>query len=130
MTSDAANISAIETFLESKLKGVVSDNVYAGTLPSTLPTDKKDFVVIDCASALHDFSAYAKGIVNIFMYAMPSAMGTKNVPQLSQMEQKYNKFLAETDDEIYAITESYRYTDYDSNYGMHYIISAINLIVK
>jgi hypothetical protein len=130
---EEAFISQIESYLADKLK-VVSDYVYAGTLPSTLPTTLKKgqygFVVVDCATAIYDLDAYSRGMVNIFMYAQPTSSGRKNVNALYQLEKSYESFLADSDNDFYSITESYRTTDYDSTYGLHYIISAINLIVK
>jgi hypothetical protein len=38
--------------------------------------------------------------------------------------------LSDCDSDDYTITEVYRTTDYDSTYGMDFIYSAINLIVK
>jgi hypothetical protein len=126
--NEAAYISSIETYLEQKLR-VVSDNVYAGTLPSTLPTGTSDFVLIDCNSDIYDQNAYDNGVVAIYLYAMPSGK-TKNVPLLSRMEKAYDQFLEDSDNENYVINQISRKSGYESTYGMHFIYSAINLIVK
>jgi hypothetical protein len=131
MTNEAANISMIESYLVEKL-GSVSECVYAGSLPATLPktAPKYGYVVADCASAIRDYRGYQQGMVNIYLYAKPTKQGTKNVNALYNLEKLYNEFLNTNEDGTYAVTESYRMTDYDSNYGLYYIISAINLIVK
>lgn len=128
--NDNANISAIETYLDKILKGKVSKNVYAGTLPNTLPEGLTDCVLIDCGNAISDYNAYAKGIVNIFLYAQPTSNGRKNVALLSQLERKLNQVLEYNVDPTYVLTTLYRDSDYDTNYNMHYIIVAVNLIIK
>jgi hypothetical protein len=104
--------------------------VYAGHLPSTLPTDKIDFVVIDCSATIYDYSAYQKGTFAIYLYAMPTAK-TKNVAKLAEMEEKYyNEFLPSCDNDDYSFVEIGHQTDYDSTYGMDFIYSLVNIIVK
>jgi hypothetical protein len=134
MISEEAYISRIESYLMEKLKVVSTNYVYAGNLPSTLPTklktDEVGFVVVDCATAMRDYDAYVKGMVNIYLYAPPTSTGGKNVAALYKLEQRYREFLESSDTDTYVVEESYRLTDYDSNYGTYFIISAINLIVK
>jgi hypothetical protein len=126
---DAAYISKIEDYLYQKLK-VVSKNVYAGHLPSTLPSSKTTFVVIDCSGAIYDNDAYHSGVIAIYLYAAPSS-NLKNVAKLYEMEKKYTEdFLANSDNENYSIVELTRKTDYDSSYGLDFIYSAINIIIK
>ena len=48
------NISSIETYLDKIIKGKVSKNVFAGTLPNTITDDTKDLVLIDCGNAIND----------------------------------------------------------------------------
>lgn len=129
MINEYTTISKLETYLDSKLRSVCK-NVYAGTLPSTLDNGTESMVVIDCGGALEDKGGYRKGTANIFLYAAPTKQGRKNVALFSKLETAYNEFLADCDNEHYAISEIYRSTDYDSNYNMHYIISAINIIIS
>lgn len=128
--NDNFNISSIETYLDKIIKGKVSKNVYAGTLPNTLPEEMVDCVLIDCGSAINDRGPYAKGVVNIFLYAQPTSNGRKNVPVLSRMEKAMNKVLEETVGDAYVLTQLYKDSDYDTNYNMHYIIVAVNLIIR
>jgi hypothetical protein len=124
----AAYISRIESYLVGKLKSV-SKNVYAGTLPSTLPTNQTTFVVVDCAAQVYDKNAYADSVVGIYLYATPSA-NKKNVSALYKMEIAFEEFLEDSDSDEYVVTEIGRKTDYDTSYNMHYIYVALNLIVK
>lgn len=127
--NEAADISMIESYLAEKLK-VVSENIYAGHLPSTLPTDQKEFVVIDCSTEIYDYDAYNGGTVAIYLYTMPTSK-VKNVPLLHTMEKAYReKFLTDCDSDDYSITQIGKKTGYDSDYGMDFIYMAINLIVK
>jgi hypothetical protein len=129
MSNRNANISKIETYLDSILKGKVSDLCYAGTLPSTLNTNATDMVLIDCGMAVNDYNSHCKGAVNIFLYAKPTSTGRKNVTLLSKMEKAFDEVLDNQESEIYKISELYRMSDYDTVYNMHYIIIAINLII-
>lgn len=133
MINDYINISTIESHLDAVIGKTVSDQVYAGTLPSTLEEDVTGYVVIDCGNAIRDLHAYGEGIVNIYLYARPDG-GVKNVAELSKMEAAFMKALREDafDAEHYSVARELDYQDtgYDSTYGMHYIIKAIHLIVK
>jgi hypothetical protein len=129
------SISEIEDHLYRKLKAVsdsvVFTDVYAGTLPSTLTKGVDNFVLIDCENAIYGNGAYSKGTIGIYLYALPSGK-VKNVDTLYLMEQAYDKFLDNNDgddEEEYHFAELYRKSGYDSSYGMHYVFSAINLIV-
>lgn len=124
------NISAIETFFDKILKKKVSEHIFAGTLPNTLSEGLTDCVLIDCGSTISDKGPYAKGVVNIFLYAQPTSNGRKNVALLSKMEKALNTVLEETVDETYMITPLYRDSDYDSTYNMHFNIVAVNLIIR
>jgi hypothetical protein len=125
----ARYISSIETYLQQKLK-VVSKNVYAGHLPSTLPTDKSDFIVIDCSASIYDYDAYEGGTLAIYLYAMPTAR-TKNVAKLAELEDKYyTEFLPNCDSEDYVFSEVSHQTDYNSTYGMDFIYSLLHITIK
>ncbi len=130
MINDNLNISTIETYLDKIIKGKVSKNVFAGTLPNTISDDTKDLVLIDCGNAINDLDAYGKGTVNIFLYARPTANGRKNVAQLSKMEKAMNNVIDESNDDRYALAQLYKATDYDTALNWHYIIVALNLIIR
>lgn len=63
MNKDNINISKIETYLNSIIDNVVSQNTYAGTLPDVTKSDWTDMVLIDCNSAIQDMNAYGRGVV-------------------------------------------------------------------
>lgn len=131
MTTDYINISSIETHLNKILSKQVCKHCYATTLPATLSEDNSAYVVIDCANSINDFNAYAKGIVNIYLYAKPIGNGLKNVAELSKLEKSFNKLLQEDafDTEHYSVAREliYSNTDYDNTYNMHFIIKAIQI---
>ena len=128
--NDNLNISSIETYLDKIIKGKVSKTVYAGTLPNTISDDTKDLVLIDCGNAVKDLSAYGKGTINVYLYAHPTANGRKNVAQLSKMEKAMNAVLDGANDDRYVLTQLYKATDYDSAINWHFIIVALNIIIK
>lgn len=130
MINDNLNISTIETYLDKIIKGKVSKNVFAGTLPNTIDDTVKDLVLIDCGNAINDLDAYGKGTVNVYLYAHPTANGRKNVAQLSKMEKAMYAVLDGANDNRYALAQLYKATDYDSALNWHYIIVALNLIIK
>lgn len=130
MINDNLNISSIETYLDRILKGKVSKNVFAGTLPNTLSDDTKDLVLIDVVS-INDRGSYGKGMVNIFLYSKPTENGRKNVAQLQKMEKSMNVLLESIDSDVYTFTRAYPSTqDYDSSLNWHYIVVGLNIIVK
>lgn len=124
------NISSIETYLDKIIKGKVSKTVFAGTLPNTISDDTKDLVLIDCGNAVKDLSAYGKGTINVYLYAHPTANGRKNVAQLSKMEKAMNTVLDGANDDRYVLTQLYKATDYDSAINWHFIIVALNIIIR
>lgn len=124
------NISTIETYLDNIIKDKVSKNVFAGTLPNTLTDSVKDLVLIDCGSAIDNHNAYGKGTINIFLYAKPTANGRKNVAQLSKMEKNMDTVLNVANDERYTLELLYKLSDYDSAMNWHYIVVALNIIIK
>ena len=128
--NDNLNISSIETYLDKIIKGKVSKTVYAGTLPNAISDDTKDLVLIDCGNAVKDLSAYGKGTINVYLYAHPTANGRKNVAQLSKMEKAMNAVLDGANDDRYILKQLYKATDYDSAINWHFIIVALNIIIK
>lgn len=133
MNNDYINISSIETHFEQVLSKNVCQRCYAGTLPSTLTEKTDDYVVIDAGAGIRDLHAYGSGIVNIFLYAMPSGNGIKNVAVLQQLEKAMNKAIRKNmfDSEYYSVADTYAYEDtgFDSTYGMHYVVKAVYLTI-
>lgn len=130
MKNEHYSISQILNDLYMPFYQTVSNNVYYGTLPSTLGSKENDLVLIDCGSAITDLNAYGKGVINVFLYAQPLSSGRMNLGKLSTMEAAFDKVLETLDNEHYTFAELYRDTDYNSTYNMHYIIIALNIIIK
>lgn len=130
MINDNLNISTIETYLDKIIKGKVSKNVYASTLPNTIEDSVKDLVLIDCGNAISDLDAYGKGTINVYLYSHPTANGRKNVAQLSKMEKAFATVLDTASDERYSLTQLYKTSDYDTALNWHYIVVGLNIIVK
>lgn len=114
-----ANTSKVEEFIYSLLSGVVSDNVFAGNLPSTISENWNDMIVIDCDLPITDYGCYSVSTIYIFLYARPHEDGSKNVPLLAQMEESLNTVLDKVDDTHYTVSRQSNGADYDSNINWH-----------
>lgn len=119
MNKDNINISKIETYLNSIIDNVVSNNTYAGTLPDTIKSDWTDMCLIDCGPAISDFTAYGKGVVLIWLYTKPRGDGAKNTAIMSQMERKLNEVIKNASDSTYQISRRCTYSDYDADRKWH-----------
>lgn len=133
MTNDSINISVILTHLEGVIRENVCRKSFAVTLPSTLSEKTVSYVLIESANAVYDYSAYGRGIVNIYLYARPIGNGQMNVAALSKLEKAFDKAMQEDlfDNEHYKVAREVAYSNsgYDNTYGMHYIIKAIRLTI-
>lgn len=133
MNNDNINISSILTHLDKVIRKHVCKQCYAGTLPSTLSEKVTSYVLIEPVNAIYDYSAYGKGIINIYLYAKPFAKGIMNVAELSKLEKALSKAMNEDlfDSDAYKVPRETAYSDsgYDSTYGMHYIIKAIRVTI-
>ena len=119
MNKDNINISKIETYLNSIIDNVVSQNTYAGTLPDTINSKWSDMCLIDCGHAIRDLNAYGQGSVLIWLYAKPRGDGAKNTAKMSQMERKLNEVIKNASDSTYTISRRNTYSDYDDNRKWH-----------
>ena len=111
MNKDNLNISKIETYLAGIIDNVVSDNTYAGSLPTTINAAWSDMVLIDCANAITDMEAYGKGVVLVWLYAKPRTDGTKNVALMSKLEKKLNDVINAANDRHYIISRRDTFND-------------------
>ena len=110
MNKDNLNISKIETYLAGIIDNVVSDNTYAGTLPTTINSAWSDMVLI-------------------WLYAKPRTDGTKNVALMSQLEKKLNEVIGAADDRHYIISRRDTFTDYDDARKWHCNIVELNITI-
>lgn len=121
------NISQIENYLYIKLNKVVSNNVFAGSLPSTISSTWNDMVAIDCGNAIIDMDAFGYGTILIFLYAKP-INGKKNVKALDKMETALNDVVQNSTSNKYILDFRNRYADYDANRNLH--CNIVELIIK
>lgn len=130
MNKDNINISKIETYLNSIIDNVVSQNTYAGTLPDTINSKWTDMCLIDCGHAIRDLDAYGQGSVLIWLYTKPRGDGAKNTALMSQMERKLNEVIKNASSSTYMISRGNTYSDYDDNRKWHCnIVELIILVV-
>lgn len=126
------NISSIETFYNEILDNDISQNVFPGTLPSTINDSWKDMAVVSCNTAIRDYNAYASGIVDVYLYAKPLSNGAKNVTVMSKMEKRLNEIIKEQAglNPHYKIHREETRTDYDATRNLHVnIVRIFTLII-
>lgn len=125
-----ANTSKVEEYLYSILNGAVSDQTFAGTLPSSIDSAWNDMVLIDCDLPMTDYGPYSSATVYVFLYARPNANGSKNVPLLAQMEDKLCDVLDSISDAHYSVNRMSNGADYDTNIQWHRNFVYFNLIIN
>lgn len=129
MNKNNLNISKIESYLNSIIDNVVSNQTYVGRLPDTLESDWKDMCLIDCGSAIADYDAYGSGVVLIWLYAKPLSDGSKNVAVMSALEQKLTDVITNAKSSTYQINRRNTYTDYDTERKWHCNIVELNITI-
>ena len=127
MNKENINISKIETYLNSIIDNVVSNNTYVGTLPDTIKSDWEDMCLIDCSTAIADMYAFGGGVVLVWLYARPLASGAKNVARMAALESKLNEVIAGATSRTYQINRRNTYADYDTERKWHCNIVELNL---
>lgn len=131
MNKNNLNISKIETYLNSILDNVVSNNTFFTALPNASvvkSSDWQDMVMIAIPEGIRDFEAYGSGSVFIYLYARPLESGKKNVAKMSQLEQILNEVIAEAKDKTYHISRNDVHTTYDEDIDWH--CNVVELILK
>lgn len=124
-----ANTSRVEEYLYSIMNGAVSDQTFAGTLPSSIDSAWNDMVLIDCDLPMTDYGPYSSATVYVFLYARPNANGSKNVPLLAQMEDKLCDVLDSIYDDHYSVERLSNGADYDTTLQWHRNFVYFNLII-
>lgn len=131
MDRNNLNISKIETYLNSIVDGVVSNNTFFTALPDKSVVDASDWtdmVLIDFPMGIKDLEAMGKGEVDIVLYARPLESGKKNVAKMSQLETKLNEVVANANDKNYQITRDDAHSMYDTDIKWH--CNVITYILK
>lgn len=129
MDSNYLNISKIETYIVGIIDNVVSDNTFAGTLPTTINAAWSDMVLVDCVNAIGDLDALGKGVVLVWLYAKPRTDGTKNVALMSKLEKKLNDVINAANDRHYIISRRDTYSEYDEARKWHCNIVELNITI-
>lgn len=131
MNKDNLNISKIETYLNSIVDGVVSNNTFFTALPDKSvidASDWQDMVMIAIPEGIRDFEAYGSGSVFIYLYARPLESGKKNVAKMSQLEIELNDVIANAKDKNYHISRNDVHTTYDEDIKWH--CNVVEIILK
>lgn len=128
-TNRYANTSKVEEYLYGILQGAVSDQTFAGTLPSAIGNDWNDMVLIDCDLPMTDYGTYSSATVYIFLYARPNADGSKNVHIMDQLEDKLCDVLDSIHHDHYSVDRISNGADYDTTINWHRNFVYFNLII-
>lgn len=131
MNKNNLNISKIETYLNSIIDNVVSNNTFFTKLPEASIVSNsswEDMVLIDIPDGIKDFEAYGQGYVFIALYAKPFDDGKKNVAKMSELETKLNDVIYNANDKNYHIYRNDVHTSYDEDINWH--CNVVELILK
>jgi hypothetical protein len=122
MNKNNLNISKIETYLNSILDKVVSDNTFFGYIPDASvikSTSWTDMCLVEIPNGIRDMDAYGQGTVLVWLYARPLESGRKNVAKMSELEQKLNDAIKQSSGDKYYIQRRMTFTDYDTEIKWH-----------
>ena len=131
MNKNSLNISKIETYLNSIIDNIVSNNTFFTALPDASvikSSDWTDMVLIDFPMGIKDFEAYGQGEVDIVLYARPLESGKKNVAKMSQLEIKLNEVVENANDKTYVLVRDDAHSMYDTDINWH--CNVITYILK
>ena len=131
MDRNNLNISKIETYLNSILDNVVSNNTFFAALPDASvvkSSNWQDMVMIAIPEGVRDFEAYGSGSVFIYLYARPLESGKKNVAKMSELETRLNDVIANAKDKTYHISRNDVHTTYDEEIDWH--CNVVEIILK
>ena len=132
MDKQNLNISKIETYLNSILDGVVSDNTFFTTYPNVSmvkASDWKDMVLVDIPSGVRDMDAMGAGTIFIGLYVRPFESGKKNVAKMSELEDKLNEVLENARDSRYMLKRSDVHSTYDDDIDWHCNVVELTILV-
>lgn len=131
MNKNNLNISKIETYLNSIIDNVVSNNTFFTALPDSAvikASNWQDMVLIEIPEGIKDFEAYGQGYVFICLYARPMESGKKNVGLMSELETKLNKVIEDADDKNYHIARTDVHTSFDDDINWH--CNVVEIVLK
>ena len=131
MDKNNLNISKIETYLNSVVDNVVSNNTFFTALPDTSivkSSNWTDMVLIDFPIGIKDLEAYGRGEVDIILYARPLESGKKNVAKMAQLETRLNDAIANATSTSYQLVRDDARSLYDTAIDWH--CNVITFILK
>jgi hypothetical protein len=131
MNANNLNISKIETYLNSILDNVVSNNTFFGYMPDASivkSSDWQDMVMVEIPNGVRDMDAYGQGTVLVWLYARPLESGRKNVAKMSVLEDRLNDVIANNKDKNYQISRRMTFTDYNTDIDWH--CNVVEIILK
>lgn len=131
MDKNSLNISKIETYLNSIVDNVVSNNTFFTTIPDASvvkSSDWTDMVLVDFPVGVKDLEAYGRGEVDIILYARPLESGKKNVAKMSELETKLNEAIANASSVNYQLVREDAHSMYDADIDWH--CNVITYIIK
>ena len=126
------NISRIETYLNSILDNVVSDNVFFAALPDASiikSSNWTDMVMVAIPDGIKDFDAYGVGSVFIYLYARPLESGRKNVAKMSQLETSLNTVIETASNSDFHIVRNDAHSTYVDEINWHCNVIEIILTI-
>ena len=129
MTGKWLNISYIEDFFYTLFQNKALGEVNVGSkLPDTLSKAATRMTLVDCGN-MRDLDAYGSGVVLVYLFSKSDGNGKKSVPTMAEMEETVRLLVEKSRHEHYVISRGATYSDYDSNYDMHYNVVEINLTI-
>lgn len=128
MEKNNINVSEIETFLDSLLRGSVSNQVYPDDIPDSISDDWDDMVIFDCSN-IHDDDALGTGFILVYLYARPLSDGSKNVAKMSALEKALNTAIASTGTGTYRLSRTDLWTDFDNRCKWNTNVVKLNVII-
>lgn len=131
MNKNNLNISKIETYLNSIIDNIVSNNTFFTALPEVSvvkASDWQDMVLIDFPMGIKDLDAFGRGEVDVVLYARPHESGKKNVAKMSELETKLNAAVENAISENYQLVRDDARSMYDTDINWH--CNVITYILK
>ena len=132
MDRNNLKISKIETYLNSILDNVVSNNTFFTALPDASiikASDWHDMVLVDFPMGIKDVEAYGQGEFDIVLYARPLESGKKNVAVMSQLEDKLFNAIKDASNNSYYLRYSDARSMYDTNINWHCNVITLNILI-
>lgn len=125
------NISSIETFFDSLLRGEdnLTENLFFEELPTSWKKEWKELVLVDCGNPLRDRDAFGAQTVLINLYTKANAYGMKDVKTLQRLESRLNELIEGNCDPHYHTSIRGRYSNYNAVNDVYLNIVQINLII-